>query len=1158
VRKRFKIPLLTLVLLFVGAGVILLLLIKTDWLPRRASGLINEALEHTADLHIEIGDFGGNLLSGIAAENVVVTRADAPSDTVVVIARVSAEYDIRDLWERRWVIRSAVIDSPRVYLPQDSLRQFLASFARKDTTASRQTKPLVLFDFDLHNFVIQGGRAYRRSTSSIMVDSFNLQLSAASHGSVIAARLRGAEAVIDDYGRVSASGLLHSESGAWKVDSVEVSTSRSRIHASGSMREWVLRTDPLDLADAAFITRGIKGTLRFDGTINPDTSLTQWSIRGHTSGILAGYTLEDVTLQVAVRGKQITIDSVSGQVSGAFWNGSGAFDLGVKPERYSYGGSVRGFDLEQWAHGTFSTDLSGVVAVEGEGLNDETLALDLDVELGPSRFDDVRIDSAFGRLTVTTRDAVFDDDFQMYTNATELTGGGRIAYADSIDMFANVYFQDLRRWDSLVFVDSLAGRAYAYVYLSGLTEDPDLAGRLLSDSLRLFDMRSSSVEGWFYAPSFLSRPSGDVNFRFGASDAWGWAVDSVVLRASLLDRRVGIDSMAVFAPALTAQGRGWLDWSTDTVPVRLLPLTAVWEDQVFRATDTVAFAVNPLGFEFSQVEVESGLGEVTASGRVNYDESTNLDFSIEGVRISSMAHRLFPNLKADGLIAASGHLEGTLDNPILTLDGTIRELEYDGIPAGNLSGAIAYRENRLRTEELQLMHPNYRAVLAGEFPVSLDLSGEGAHVLEEPMSGRLSVSGEALELAAQLLPETVESVSGPFSIYATLGGTPRAPLVTGDAHLRNGTIKAIEIANPIENLQVDVLLSQDTIKIERAEGIIKQGGQTGKVSVTGDMKILSYNLFDYNLKVTGRDVPARFEFEDFYVETDFDLNVNGSDPPLVSGTIQPTRVEDRMPFEDEDTPEVIDPDGWDWDFTVEMPGNYWIHNEQIDAELSADLRILREEGRPTYLGQAEIIRGKVYLFDKIGRIQSGTLTFDNVNEPDPSLDIDVLFVIRQPKPDQARQSEGSQSLDVNLHVGGRASEPLIQPEPPYTEQDVLLLLTANTNFGGGEPTSASDPWADRLKFAATGLLFSEVQRVAARKLGLETLEISSEGDPTDAEITVGRYFSPHLYLYGSSQVDAGGGQEVGFEYRFNRHLFLEGNRDSENLYRLNLHFNWDY
>jgi autotransporter translocation and assembly factor TamB len=280
----------------------------------------------------------------------------------------------------------------------------------------------------------------------------------------------------------------------------------------------------------------------------------------------------------------------------------------------------------------------------------------------------------------------------------------------------------------------------------------------------------------------------------------------------------------------------------------------------------------------------------------------------------------------------------------------------------------------------------------------------------------------------------------------------------------------------------------------------------------------------------------------------------------VTGSVVPSRIEDREPFTEVEPTPVYDTTLWDWDIAITMPsGGYSIRNDQLEAELSADLQLLRERGQPSYIGTAEFIRGKVYLFDKVGRIKRGVLTFDDPLKADPMLDIDVGFRIQQPRIQTRTETSASPVVDLNLHIAGRASEPLIEPEAPYSEQDVLLLLAANTTaVGGGDSLSVSDPLANRLKFAATGLVFSEVQRMAARKLGLETLEINSGENPFDASITVGRYFSPQLYLYGTSPIDAGSGQEVGFEYRLSRRVFIDGNRDKNNLYRMNLHFNWEY
>jgi autotransporter translocation and assembly factor TamB len=398
----------------------------------------------------------------------------------------------------------------------------------------------------------------------------------------------------------------------------------------------------------------------------------------------------------------------------------------------------------------------------------------------------------------------------------------------------------------------------------------------------------------------------------------------------------------------------------------------------------------------------------------------------------------------------------------------------------------------------------------------------------------------------------LESIKGPFAITATMQGTPYSPRLSGDAHLRGGYIKLLNFADPLENVQVDLALKQDTIVIERAEATTGQG-KKGRIAASGTVRFESYNDLDYDVQIRGREVAAQFEFVEWEAKADFDLAVNGSSPPLMSGIIRPERFEDREPFDEDKRPRVEDTTLWDWDITVDVPSNYWIHNDRIEAELEAQIRILRQRGLINFIGEAEIIRGRVYFFDRVGRIERGILTFDDPTTPDPALDIDVVFRIQQPRVEAVGAGATSEVVDLRMHVGGRASEPLIQPEAPYTEEDVLLLLAANTTSGAG-----GDPFADRLRFAATGLVFSEVQRAAARRLGLETLEIESGGNAADTRITIGRYLSSQFYLYGASPVASSSGQEVGFEYRFSRRLYLEGNRDRDNNYRLNLHINWDY
>jgi hypothetical protein len=1155
-RKRFKIPLWFFGLIAVLVAAAIFVLTQTNWLKNRATRELNSVLAERTNVRVRVGGMDGNLVSGFHLSDVIITAKRHTVDTLAVIPRLFVDYDMRELAGSR-AIRRIAIESPRFFVPKDSLSEYFSSLSK---ARERKTSGDGLgFDFRVERITLTGGTVTYLGTTETIVDSLDLSLAVHGDQGNMTIRLDEAQAVTQAVGALQASGIFLRQNRKWAIDSLNVTTPLSQIHAGMTDGRWQIEAQPFDFGDLRnLVNVDIDGRIDFDGTVQRDSTDGSYQAEGRIDGVLENFRLEQIETRFALAGSHLAFESVDGNISGSKCRGSGYLDFGPTPARYGYHGTVRHFDLNQWVDDTFDSELSGDVELTGYGLHKRNLTLDLGVKLTSGHFDHIPFDSAYGQMLVTADDLVLADDFNLLRDHAHMVGGGRIGYRDSIDVVVNFHCSDLRPWDSLVFIDSLQGRARGYLYFLGATADPYLTGRAFSDSIQLYQIETRDFKGWFYAPSFFTRPTGQVDVRIGPASVWGWTVDSLLLTLGLDGYAVTIDSAVLGTPDVIAIGRGHLDWSADTIPISLYPLALKWEQEEFAASDTVRLVSDSGGVQIETIAVESEMGHLRVGGWYGFDDTLDLQFSIGGVPIGPTWNRFIPDIDLDGQLACTGTMRGTTAAPYVTLEGDVKHLIYEELLLGDLSGKVTYSDHMLRAERLRLKHRDHDVAVNGSLPLDFSIVPPVLTVLEEPLTGYLSASGEALEVASYLLPDVIEYVRGPFSISARLGGTPQVPQVTGDAYLRGGEVKTVEIANPIENLQVDLALKQDTIEIKRAVGTIREKKKRGSISAVGKLRILGYTEFDYDIDIEGREVPARFEFEDFYVETDFDLTVTGVTPPIVRGEIRPSRVEDRMPFDEEEEAVVENPDLWDWDLTIVLPGNYWIHNDQIDAELSADLRLLREDGRLTYLGTAEIIRGKVYLFDKIGSIQRGILTFDDVNEPDPSLDIDVGFRIRQARPDQALPGEGTQAIELDLHVAGRASEPLIQPEPPYTEQDVLLLLAANMSATGGDPLAEGDPWGNRLRFAATGLLFSEVQRIAARTLGLQTLEIDASGDPADAQITVGRYFSPHLYLYGTSPLDAGTGQEYGFEYRLNRRLYLEGNRDKKNLYRLNIHFNWDY
>lgn len=1159
-RKLITIPLWLIGFLIVVAVAGYIWITQSSWLRTQIETQVNRVLSVTTDLELSVGNVSGDLYSGIELYDLaLVTKREGRIDTLALAARVSANYNARAMFAIGRRIELLEIDGLKVFVPRDSIENVFRKASYK-VTAPTELKGALNLAID--SLVIRNAVVHQIGVPTPLADSIHIYASFNSTADQWDLAIAPSRAHTTWVGGVQFEGLIVSMGEGWRCDSLSVRTPESSFIVSGTIDRLQIRSAQLDLRElSGTADLELDGELRLSGEIV--SNLGAKTASGHLAvdGTFEGYELKNLRFHFRADSLAASYDSLTGTVSGAQFRGKGRFVWSVDPPRWEYDGRVDGFDLNRFAEETLPTLLTGQVEVRGVGVTDEDLRIRAKVDLGPGRIDEIQFQSASGSLGATVDSLWIAEDFNLRVYGASLIGGGALAFEDSVDMFVSFTSPDLGPIDELVFIDSLAGRMSGYAYLSGLAADPDIAAFLNSDSLRLFDLRTGEFEARVFVPRFLSNPSGQIDARWGAATTWGVPTDSISLHATLSGRQIDIGWVRWYSPQIDIEGSGTLDWSADTIPLNFYPLTMRWENQTYSASDNVVVTVDSAGFQIHNFDFEGPLGIVSATGRMNFDNSMDLAFDLDRFRIERVWHRLFPTWELDGVISARGQLNGTFASPVLEMAGDVSDLEFEGYSYGQLEGSITYRDQVLEIESAELDNRYFHASASGTFPINLGLEADSTRVLSNrPLTGRLVASGDNLDPINRFLPQTIESVRGNFTIVANVTGTPQTPKFSGEATLKQGTIKTIEIINALEDVVVDLALRHDTVVIRNASAVVRDRKLSGTIGVTGTLRIESVKSFDYNLKVTGRRVPARMEFQDFFILGDFDLSVQGLTPPKVVGRVLPQRIEDREPFADADPTPVYDPTLWDWDIAIEMPrGGYSIRNDQIEAELSADLRLLRDRGQPSYLGTADFIRGKVYLFDKMGRITRGVLIFDDPLKTDPRLDLDVTFRIQQPRVESRTETSSRPIVDLNLHIGGTTSEPLIQPEAPYSEQDVLLLLAANmTMGGGGDSLAVSDPLTNRLKFAATGLVFSEVQRMAARKLGLETFEINSGQNPLDASITVGRYFSPQFYLYGTSPIDAGAGQEVGFEYRLSRRVFLDGNRDKNNLYRMNIHFNWEY
>ena len=462
----------------------------------------------------------------------------------------------------------------------------------------------------------------------------------------------------------------------------------------------------------------------------------------------------------------------------------------------------------------------------------------------------------------------------------------------------------------------------------------------------------------------------------------------------------------------------------------------------------------------------------------------------------------------------------------------------------------------------------------GYIPLDLTFSMTGFDRLPDaPMDFRMTARDNRFDLVSLILP-SVEQLDGDFRSNLHLTGTINQPHLKGDASLINGRLKYFDLEHPIFVDSAHVRMEDNKIQIDGIEIYStvnkKRDGKKRYAELEGEIIIKTFDNFNYDVDVMiKKDFPFSYELDDISGKIEGYLHVKGDTPPTVFGdlTLLSTKYLVNFAEPDQGSPIMLALSGgdtWDLDINVDILSNYWIKNEDIDAEFSGQIKLIRESGLYRFIGEMEILRGRGYLFDKTFRLdQGGQVIFEGEERFNPRLDI--IGHTRMPGLSQGAfdEQETTEMIELGVHITGTLDTVEISPieGSNFSSEDIIPMIVGN--YYASDTISTSGQLENRL----TGLLSTQVSQIGTRQLnqlgiGVETFEIEpyygQQNNPLATRITVGFYTTPGLYIYGKSPLSGQSGQEVGFEYRFNKAFLVEGRRDEEQLYHLNLKLHLEF
>ncbi|MBU0983033.1 MAG: translocation/assembly module TamB, partial [candidate division Zixibacteria bacterium] len=557
---------------------------------------------------------------------------------------------------------------------------------------------------------------------------------------------------------------------------------------------------------------------------------------------------------------------------------------------------------------------------------------------------------------------------------------------------------------------------------------------------------------------------------------------------------------------------------------------------------------------------------IAFDGRVNYDETMSFEMEAAGVLIKPWIHLFRPEVDVDGYLSGSTRVGGTFMSPVIDLTASIDSLTYRDLTLGDLTAGVKYADRLLTADSLIVSsQPGvYRA--AGQFHIDLAMTAGNRDLVPDlPMNIAVSARDTRFDLVSLILP-SVEDLQGEFLADFSITGTPTAPHLDGQGYLKNGRLKYFDIADTLKTDSAGVTMENNLIVIDDITTYVydKKRRRNSYATLEGTLTVKSLDTLHYDLDVTlEKEFPFRYELDDIEGVVEGELHIEGDTPPLVEGDLTLLSCRYRAEFASEDetgSPLMMALSGentWDLNLNIDILSNYWIKNEDIDAEFAGFMNLIRENGRYRFIGDLEILKGRGYLFDKTFQIESGSMViFEDIEYPNPRLDITAQT--RIPVSSQTEEEDEPRNIDLSVHIGGTLENPELsaaEGETALGNEEILPLLFAN--YYGSEAGTVG-----RFEERISQLISARFSQIGTRRLGVEVFEIDPtyEGqlDLARTRVTLGVYTSPKLYLYGTSSVSLDRAQEVGFEYRLSKAFQLEGRRDEDELYHLNLKLHWEF
>lgn len=249
--------------------------------------------------------------------------------------------------------------------------------------------------------------------------------------------------------------------------------------------------------------------------------------------------------------------------------------------------------------------------------------------------------------------------------------------------------------------------------LTGPLSNPDLSGYIKLDSLTRRNIRVYDVAGKIDIKRIIQSRSGKFQLDISKGNLGNLRLTTGTLKFSIEENRVSMDTISFVSDQNRISIRGELEIFSDSVDAQLQLLSLNYENYVIENTRDIGIKYRNKLLQVEDFELaasdhsreskgDSIQGFIKLAGTWAFDaRASNVDLEVSNTRLEPFNQFLNWKYQIKGMLTATVHLEGDIDNPRLSGSLTVNNVFFDNNALGSVDSHISYRDKKLAIEQLK-------------------------------------------------------------------------------------------------------------------------------------------------------------------------------------------------------------------------------------------------------------------------------------------------------------------------------------------------------------------------------------------------------------------------------------------------------------------------